>query len=107
MNDDPFHKHLDTCERCRTQPFNLCPVGAAELRAAALARIPIACAKCQKPIRKFATGDEIPCRDCDGLLCERCCDERKKGPQPDSRDGCSASGCKSCGANSACGHDRR
>lgn len=41
---------------------------------------PIACAKCQAPIRKFAIGNETPCRDCDGLLCEKCCDERKKGP---------------------------
>lgn len=27
-----FHKHLDACERCRTQPMNLCPVGAILLR---------------------------------------------------------------------------
>jgi hypothetical protein len=22
-----FHRHLDTCGRCRTQPFNLCDIG--------------------------------------------------------------------------------
>lgn len=22
-----FHDHLDVCERCAKQPFNLCPVG--------------------------------------------------------------------------------
>lgn len=26
-----FHEHLDECERCRTQPFNLCPFGARAL----------------------------------------------------------------------------
>lgn len=26
--EECFHKHLDECERCRTQPFNLCEVGA-------------------------------------------------------------------------------
>ena len=26
---DKFHAHLDECERCRNQPFNLCPTGAA------------------------------------------------------------------------------
>ena len=25
--NDKFHQHLDTCERCRTQPFGLCPIG--------------------------------------------------------------------------------
>lgn len=24
---DNFHRHLDGCERCGSQPFNLCPVG--------------------------------------------------------------------------------
>ena len=23
-----FHAHLDVCERCERQPFNLCPIGA-------------------------------------------------------------------------------
>lgn len=27
VNPDIFHKHLDVCERCRTRPFDLCPVG--------------------------------------------------------------------------------
>lgn len=30
-----FEKHLEVCSRCRNQPFNLCPVGAEELRKAA------------------------------------------------------------------------
>lgn len=30
-----FHAHLDKCERCRKEPFNLCAVGAALLRSAA------------------------------------------------------------------------
>lgn len=25
--DNVFHQHLDVCERCRTQPFNLCTTG--------------------------------------------------------------------------------
>ena len=29
-----FHAHLDRCERCRTQPFNLCAIGAELLRTA-------------------------------------------------------------------------
>jgi len=32
-----FHHHLDTCERCRLQPFNLCAIGAQLLREAATA----------------------------------------------------------------------
>lgn len=28
----PFNKHLDTCERCRNEPFNLCPVGTLLMR---------------------------------------------------------------------------
>lgn len=27
-----FHQHLDRCERCRTQPMNLCGIGAALLK---------------------------------------------------------------------------
>lgn len=30
-----FHDHLDQCQRCRTQPFNLCPDGDRLLRTAA------------------------------------------------------------------------
>lgn len=30
-----FHAHLDSCRRCRHQPFNLCPTGAQLLEAAA------------------------------------------------------------------------
>ena len=29
-----FHRHLDTCPRCRCQPFNLCAVGHALLTGA-------------------------------------------------------------------------
>lgn len=79
-DDNSFHEHLEKCERCRTRPFDLCIAGALELQRLArlkLSRLPISCAKCQAPIRKFATGEEIPCRDCGGLLCERCCNERK------------------------------
>lgn len=31
MSDNKFHNHLDVCERCRNQPFNLCPLGQAAL----------------------------------------------------------------------------
>lgn len=31
--DDPFHRHLDVCERCREEPFNLCLVGRVLLEA--------------------------------------------------------------------------
>lgn len=27
FKDNVFHQHLDVCERCRTQPFNLCVTG--------------------------------------------------------------------------------
>lgn len=27
-NGDMFHAHLDICERCSNEPFNLCPTGA-------------------------------------------------------------------------------
>lgn len=30
-----FEAHLDACERCRTQPFNLCEIGAPILQRAA------------------------------------------------------------------------
>lgn len=33
-DDNVFHQHLDKCERCRNQPFNLCPVGDIMLRKA-------------------------------------------------------------------------
>ena len=26
-NIEAFHKHLDTCKRCRDRPFDLCPEG--------------------------------------------------------------------------------
>jgi hypothetical protein len=32
---DRFHGHLDRCERCRTQPFDLCPAGQSLLGQAA------------------------------------------------------------------------
>lgn len=32
-SQERFHKHLDTCRRCREQPFNLCEVGDGLLRA--------------------------------------------------------------------------
>lgn len=31
---DAFHAHLDQCEQCERNPFDLCMVGAALLRAA-------------------------------------------------------------------------
>ena len=31
-----FHKHLDTCERCEQNPFDLCPVGLSFMQAIAL-----------------------------------------------------------------------
>lgn len=34
-SDNAFDAHLDACERCRTQPFNLCDPGAGLLAAAA------------------------------------------------------------------------
>lgn len=27
-SSDTFHAHLDACEQCRNEPFNLCPEGA-------------------------------------------------------------------------------
>jgi hypothetical protein len=30
-----FHEHLDRCQRCANQPFNLCPMGASLLSSAA------------------------------------------------------------------------
>lgn len=27
INDDLFHKHLDNCNQCMNQPFNLCKIG--------------------------------------------------------------------------------
>lgn len=43
-------------------------------------RPPIACAACRTPIRKFFREGEVwfPCRDCDGVLCESCCEKSKK-----------------------------
>jgi hypothetical protein len=40
-------------------------------------KVPVACHKCGRPMRKFATGDEIPCDECDGQLCESCCGKEK------------------------------
>jgi hypothetical protein len=34
--DGPYHKHLDACRQCAARPFDLCPVGAAALRAEVL-----------------------------------------------------------------------
>lgn len=36
MNGEAFHKHLDGCARCASQPFNLCDVGAQLLAAAGI-----------------------------------------------------------------------
>lgn len=30
---DDFHAHLDVCNRCANQPFNLCEIGGTLLRA--------------------------------------------------------------------------
>lgn len=27
VNLDAFHTHLDDCEKCRDNPFTLCPIG--------------------------------------------------------------------------------
>jgi hypothetical protein len=27
MDNSKFHKHLDICKRCESQPFDLCPEG--------------------------------------------------------------------------------
>lgn len=35
MKINKFHCHLDICERCRNNPFNLCEVGAKLLRQSA------------------------------------------------------------------------
>lgn len=35
--EDRFHKHLDECEQCRTQVFDLCPIGAAYIMRAVVA----------------------------------------------------------------------
>lgn len=32
---DEFHAHLDVCQQCRDNPFDLCPIGATLLKAAA------------------------------------------------------------------------
>lgn len=32
-----FHAHLDECERCENQPFNMCPEGARLLQEAGIA----------------------------------------------------------------------
>ncbi len=32
-----FHEHLDVCQRCREQPFNLCLIGQLKLAEAAAA----------------------------------------------------------------------
>lgn len=36
MSSNPFHDHLDGCERCRNNPFNLCPTGARLLKKTAI-----------------------------------------------------------------------
>lgn len=35
VSDNVFHKHLDKCEHCDRNPFDLCPEGAAALKEAA------------------------------------------------------------------------
>lgn len=43
---------------------------------------PPACSKCKTKIRKFTDRFWQPCRDCDGSLCEKCCDAAKKESRP-------------------------
>jgi DNA-directed RNA polymerase subunit RPC12/RpoP/NTP pyrophosphatase (non-canonical NTP hydrolase) len=47
---------------------------------------PKVCAKCGFNFGRLMTGKEIPCRYCDGRLCEKCCDaakaEKTKAPEP-------------------------
>lgn len=33
---DEFHAHLDVCQRCREEIFNLCPIGAVLIAKAAI-----------------------------------------------------------------------
>jgi hypothetical protein len=33
MSDNPYHDHLDACDRCRNHPFALCTDGERILRA--------------------------------------------------------------------------
>ena len=79
MPRNPFHEHLDVCTQCRTRPMELCALGAQLLKTTAVRDVlPISCPGCSAPIRKFALGNESLCTDCNGQLCERCCEERKK-----------------------------
>lgn len=36
MTVDAFHAHLDACQRCENQPFDLCPIGQGLLKQAAV-----------------------------------------------------------------------
>jgi hypothetical protein len=38
-DDNVFHQHLDQCQQCREQPFNLCPIGARLLTEAATSEL--------------------------------------------------------------------
>lgn len=38
MNPAIFHLHLDICERCRKNPFNLCPTGQLKMQEALKAK---------------------------------------------------------------------
>lgn len=43
-------------------------------------RPPRACAVCGFQMWRFQTGNEIACTDCDGRLCEQCCERKEKVP---------------------------
>lgn len=66
------------------------------------------CAKCGQ--RKQFKGDPPPpCKDCDGTLCEKCCDARMATPAPVASSACEHCGgtevvhdCLQCGAPNCC-----
>lgn len=60
-----FHDHLDQCQRCRTQPFNLCPDGGRLLRTAAanvVTYIPAMWIHNRAIVREKASGSEFVLR---------------------------------------------
>ena len=75
-----FHDHLDVCQRCANEPFNLCAIGASALLAAVRATVPDG--KCGIPSMTLGPCDlewghdgDMHSSKCDGFYASQYLDE--------------------------------
>lgn len=93
--DKPCDQHTDgacdkaICGKCgkykfKTEPCGWCrPWPESKAEPPKRTQPPLVCASCRTPIAKYLQPGATwyPCTDCNGDLCEKCCEEKKKQPK--------------------------